>query len=145
MFEHFYYTSGNYHICYNKQATFQCSNSDNQDHINRGGVWRSGDYVRNEKEIKHIEIDKNITKVLLEITRTKLQKGVKCNCPVCNSPIEFIGWRVWVENVKNKKIIAGLFQTGTKTIYTKYCKTLKNRRATIERLLKKYKEEKDNE
>ena len=52
---------------------------------------------------------------------------------------------MWVENTKNTKVVANMFQTGTKFIYTKYCKTLKNRKTTIERLLKKYKEEKDNE
>jgi len=139
MNKHYYYTRGNYNICYSTESSFQCPNHENQDHVNNCGFWKSGHYVRNTIEIERTQPDKNTTVILRKETITKLQKGVKCNCPTCDSPIEFLGWRTWVENTKNTKVVANMFRTGTKVVYTKYCKTLKTRKETINRLLKKYK------
>lgn len=133
-----YYSEGNFNINYATETSFQCPNHENQDHINNGGFWHSGNYVRNSKELSRKTVDRNTTVIVTELMITKLAKSVKCNCPVCGSPIEFLGWRVWVENVKNKKIVGGMFQSGVKTVYTKYCKTLKTRKATVNRLLNKY-------
>lgn len=140
MFEHFYYTNGNYHICYNKQASFECVNAetDKKGHMS-WGWWKTGDFIRNDEEISREKIDNHTTEVITKTTITKAHKGMKTPCPYCDGKIIFNGWRVWVENIKNEKVVAGMFRGGIKTVYSKNCKTLKNRRDTINRLLKKYK------
>ena len=142
MFEHFYYTSGNYHICYHKQGSFQCINygEDKNIHMNvNRGSWTTGDHIYKNEEISRVKIDNHTTEVVKKTTIIKVHKGMKEPCPYCGGKIIFNGWRVWVENIKNEKVVAGMFSTGTKTVYSKQCKTLKNRRETINRLLKKYK------
>ncbi len=140
MFEHFYYSQGNYRICYNKQASFQCINAetDKKQHLNRGW-WKTGDFISNDEEISREKINDYTTELITKTTITKVHKGMKTPCPYCGGKIIFEGWRVWVENIKNEKIVVGMWREGVETLYSKQCKTLKNRRETINRLLNKYK------
>ena len=128
-----YYECGKYEIWYATKALFRCDDYIYERHLHCGkGSWNTGEIVRVTKKIDEIIVNKNITKIIQECTVTKLKKGIKAECPFCGKTIKFIGWRVWVTIPSKRSEYVRRF------IYQKYCKTLKTRRATIDRLLKKY-------
>ena len=124
----YYYTVGNYRISYSTVPKFKCPEH---------GSWKQGDNIRNNKVIEKIKIDNNTTRIIMEVLITKLYKGAKAKCPACGSRIVFQGWHVTVENTSKRKMLAGI-QIGSTYVYDRYCKTLKNRKETINRLLNKY-------
>ena len=132
-----YYDLGNgFYVCYNTITSFQCEK--HETHQAKGGYWNRGDIVREKIKESVKQIDKITTEITVIYRNTKLNRNTNANCPNCGSKIRYLGWRVFVEDNRKEKTVLGMFSTGTKYPYSKYCKTLKNRKATIDRLINKY-------
>lgn len=132
-----YYDLGNgFHVCYSTVTHFECENYER--HKAREGHYKRGNIVHSKINESHVIIDENTAEVTVVYRNTKLHKGAKAKCPHCEGNIKYLGWRVVVEDNRKRKVVANLYSTGTKYPYSKYCKTLKNRKATIDRLIKKY-------
>lgn len=142
-----YYDLGRYHVCWHVKGIFCCENSEThhkhtidnkvKQFSPTSAIVTVGEYVWEEIDYQKEVIDNNITKHTSIKLSTKAHKGMKANCQ-CGGKYVWKGWRVWVEDVKNVKEMGGLFRTGTKIVYERYCKTLKTRREVIDRLYNKY-------
>ena len=130
-----YYDINGFHICYSTETFFECENSKEHPSI---GFYKRGEIVRETIKETINQIDENTAEITVIYRNTKLHKGAKVNCPHCGGKIVYLGWRVYVEDLRNQKIVMNIISIGTKYPYSKYCKTLKNRKATIDRLIKKY-------
>ena len=131
-----YYDLGNgFHVCYSTTTFFECENS--EEHPMKG-LYRRGEIIRETISDTIKQIDENIAEITIIFRNTKLYKGVDVNCPHCDGKIICLGWKVYVEDHRNQKIVMNIISMGTKYPYSKYCKTLKTRKATIDRLRKKY-------
>ena len=125
-------------VYYNSKAYWECVNSE----CHHKSIDLQGEKVRWNEDSKVQKISENESIITTTTRVMKLHKGCVALCRVCKERLTFLGWHVWVEDSREEKTIAAIkdfnFRTGTKIKDTKYCKTLKSRRKTIDGLLKKY-------
>jgi len=125
-------------VYYQSKASWECQNPE----CRVGRDYLQGNFVTwSEKcETKTISINERL--IIETLRKVRLHKGCTALCPSCKQKLTYLGWYVWVEDRRQVKALGKLMgfkmETGAKTKESKYCKTLKSRRLTIDRLIKKY-------
>ena len=142
------YTGRKYKICFSKLPYWRCNKRNAENKLDGHQL----DYERGRKisvlisstEKQIDDFTTRITKVYEKTVLKRKTQKVKCNNDDCNGTIEFIGYAVWVKDITDEEIYAGMFSKGSKEVEKmKFYKTLSEREDILTRHLNYYRDQLD--
>ena len=124
-------------VYYQSKASWQCQTPE----CSNKSIHLQGEKIRWSENVEVRKISENESLLIDTVRVMKLHKGCTALCPSCKQKLTFLGWEVWVEDNRKEQILAVIegfhFRTGVKIKDRRLCKTLKSRKATVNRLIKK--------